>query len=172
MTPRILVAGIGNVFSGDDGFGVEVARRLLAQPRPENVKVADFGIRGIHLVFELLSPLDLLVVVDACPRGGTPGTLYEIEPDVDEVGSDVQGDAHGMDLPSVFARVRAMGGGLPRVLLVGCEPADIEDGMGLSALVEAALDPALALVQDIVKRELRAMVARDAAQDAAKESTT
>src|SRR6516225_7125141 len=80
--PRILVAGIGNIFLGDDAFGVEVARRLAARPQPDGVRVADFGIRGIDLTYALLDGYETVILVDATPRGGQPGTLYVIEPDV------------------------------------------------------------------------------------------
>jgi hydrogenase maturation protease len=155
VSPRVLVAGVGNIFQGDDGFGVEVVQRLRADALPDGVVVADYGIRGLHLAFALLEPLDLLVVADALPRGGTPGTLYVLEPDLETGLPPAEHDAHGMSLPSVFASVRAMGGRLPRVLIVGCEPADVGEGLGLSPPVAGAVGPAAALVRELVARELR-----------------
>jgi hydrogenase maturation protease len=152
MTP-VLVAGAGNVFRGDDGFGVEVAARLARGPLPAGVMVRDYGIRGLHLAYALLEPVTLLIVADAVSRGERPGTLYVIEPDPDEDLPELA-DPHGMSLPSVFASVRALGGELPRVLIVGCEPAELGETMGLSAAVEQAVDPALALIREILAREL------------------
>jgi hydrogenase maturation protease len=150
VTAPVLVAGVGNVFFGDDGFGVEVARRLAAAPLPPGVEVRDFGIRGIHLAFELLEPRALVVLVDAVQRGGAPGTLYVVEPALDE--APAAADAHAMQLPAVFAAVRAMGGTAPRLLLVGCEPASC-DALELSEVVRAAVEPAVELVIEIVRRE-------------------
>ena len=152
---HILIAGIGNIFLGDDGFGVEVAHRLLARPVPAGATVIDAGIRGMDLAFRLLDPVDLLVLidaVDATAQTGGPGTLYVIEPEVDAMN---QGDAsgHGMNLPGVFALVRAMGGTLPRMLLVGCKPASLDEQLGLSPLVEAAIEPALGIIEDLCARE-------------------
>ena len=164
MIERVLIAGVGNVFFADDGFGVEVARRLAAEPLPEGAAVADYGIRGLHLAYRLLDPLELLIAVDAVPRGGTPGTLYAIEPELTAPPDAEPAEAHGMSLPAVFAAVRLMGGVLPRVLVVGCEPARLEERMGLSPSVAAAVEPALAMVRSIVHRELTATakVAREA----------
>ncbi len=146
---RILVAGIGNVFKNDDAFGVEVAKRLMTRAPP--ARVADFGVRGVHLAYELLEPLDLLLVADATARGGAPGTLYVIEP---ELGQEAEsGDPHGMQLASVFSMLRALGGAPPRVLIVGCEPEDVDDGMALSPRVERAIEPAVELVLQILERE-------------------
>lgn len=150
--PRVLVAGVGNVFFRDDGFGVAVARALASPPPPPGVVVRDFGIRGLHLAYELLVPPGLLLVVDAVPHGAEPGAVCLLEPDT--AASAAAGDAHGMDLPSVFATVRAMGGRLPRVLLIGCEPADIGEGMGLSPAVERAVPAAAALARRVIDRAL------------------
>ena len=169
---RILVAGVGNVFFGDDGFGVEVARRLLAAP-PDDTRVADFGIRGVHLAYELLAPFDLVIVADCMPRGGAPGTLYVVEPELEACASpaDAPGDGeagasvampvrsgvsagpHGMDLPLVFAAVRELGGSLPRTLVLGCEPHDLEPGIGLSPSVERAIPGALDLIRELIARK-------------------
>ena len=156
MTERTLVAGIGNIFLSDDGFGSEVARRLLLEEMPEGVKVADFGIRGIHLAYELLDGYDTAIFIDATQQGGEPGTIYVIEPDVDAIetanGLAEAGimDAHGMDPASVLAILRSLGGGVDRLLIVGCEPADVEDGMGLSEPVSKAVDEAMRVVRSLV----------------------
>jgi hydrogenase maturation protease len=151
VSARILVAGVGNVFFGDDGFGPAVAQRLREAQLPAGVEVREFGIRGIHLAYELLDGPDLLVVADAVSRGGEPGTLYVLEPELD--GEAAPADAHGMDLRSVFAAVAAMGGRLPRIRIVGCEPASVEPGMELSAKVANAVDAAARLVREIVEEE-------------------
>lgn len=148
---RVLVAGVGNLFLGDDGFGVEVARRLATVPLPEGATVTDFGIRGVHLAFELLDPPDLLIVADAVCRGDPPGTVTVLEPDTDAAAATA--DAHGMDLPAVFANVRAMGGVPPPVLIVGCEAADVDERMGLSPVVEDAVEPAVAVIRELLARE-------------------
>ena len=152
MSGRILVAGVGNVFFGDDGFGPAVAQRLREAQLPPDVDVAEFGIRGIHLAYELLEAPAVLIVADAVPRGGAPGTLYVLEPELD--AEPAQADAHGMDLRSVFAAVLAMGGTLPRIRIVGCEPASVAPGIGLSAPVANAVDEAARLVRDLLQEEL------------------
>jgi hydrogenase maturation protease len=149
----ILVAGVGNVFLSDDGFGVEVARRLAGVDLGDDVKVTDFGIRGLHLAYELLDGYEMVILVDASPRGGEPGTLYVIEPDPapepdpDEIPPL---DAHGMDPGAVLALLGVLGGKVDRVLVVGCEPALADEGMSLSPPVEAAVDQAVILVQDLI----------------------
>ena len=150
----ILVAGIGNVFFGDDGFGVAVARALAASPPPGS-RVVDFGIRAMHLAYELLEPHELLVAVDCVARGGVPGTLYVIEPDPSDSVAPVA-SAHGMDLTSVLSIVVTLGGRPPPMLIVGCEPGSLTPRLGLSAPVERALDDALALVRDVVAARVTA----------------
>ncbi len=143
------------------GFGVKVARRLAGRALPERVKVADFGIRGIHLAYELLDgAYDTTILVDATPRGGAPGTVYLIEPDVDPSGTLAAtgadggpGDAHGMNPGAVLAMLASLGGVPGRVLVVGCEPASTEDGIGLSDAVASAVDEAVTLIVDVVARE-------------------
>jgi hydrogenase maturation protease len=152
----ILVAGIGNIFLGDDGWGVEVVRRLASRPLPEGVRVADFGIRGVHLAFELLEhPDETTVLVDITPRGGEPGTVYLIEPDLEALAGYATGpaDAHGMTPDAVFALLRSMGGTPGRVWIVGCEPLTTEEEMGLSPPVEGAVDEAVMLILDLIERE-------------------
>jgi hydrogenase maturation protease len=151
VSGRVLVAGVGNLFFGDDGFGPAVAQRLREAQLPPGVEVAEFGIRGIHLAFELLDGPDVLIVADAVSRGGAPGTLYVIEPELD--GEAAPADAHGMDLRSVFAAVAAMGGKLPRIRIVGCEPATIEAGMELSEPVAGAVGEAARIVRELVEQE-------------------
>jgi hydrogenase maturation protease len=147
---RILVAGIGNIFFGDDGFGVEVSRRLAGRPLPEGVRVADFGIRGIDLTYALLDGWDAAILVDAAPRGGRPGTLYVLEPQLD-ADARASLEPHGMDPAKVLALVREMGGTPPLLRVVACEPGQGgEFEMGLSPAVEAAVDPAVALVEDLL----------------------
>ena len=161
--PRILIAGIGNIFLGDDAFGVEVARRLGASNLPANVKVIDFGIRGYDLAYALLDKdkYDATILVDACPRGETAGTLYVIEPDLsnlnDSSPEEQQGavEAHSMNPLNVLRLAVSMGGPLKRILLLGCEPATLgpEEGqMGLSETVEAVIDDAVKLVESLVRK--------------------
>src|SRR5208283_2780861 len=121
--PRILVAGIGNIFLGDDAFGVEVARRMAGQPQPEGVAVKDFGIRGLDLAFSLLEGYDLTILVDALPRGGPPGTLYVLEPDPADLepGAESMVETHGMDPVKVLRLVKSMGGDCGAVRVVGCQ---------------------------------------------------
>jgi hydrogenase maturation protease len=152
--PRILVAGIGNVFLGDDGFGVELARRLADHPLAGDAEVVDFGIRGMDLAYALLEGYDAAVLLDATPRGEPPGTLYVIEPDVE--AADVAPEAHGMDPVKVLALARTLGGTPPRTLIVGCEPQtrmssdDEEIVAELSEPVRAALDEATRLVESLL----------------------
>ena len=149
----ILVAGIGNIFFGDDGFGCEVARVLASQPPIEGVKVADFGIRGMHLAYELVAGYERAILIDATPRGGAPGTLYVIEPEIRDAGAPA--DAHKMDLENVFAFVRTIGGTAAPITLVGCEPAGTGDEIGLSEEVQQAIEPAVELVRRLVGRSPR-----------------
>ncbi len=154
LPPKILVAGIGNVFLGDDGFGVAVAERLARRELPERVHVEDYGIRGMDLAYAL-HDYDVALFVDATPRGQAPGTLYVIEPDLD----DVEGtpEAHGMNPVQVLALARALGGRMPRVLVVGCEPQEVMTGeedeivAELTEPVQAALDEAVRLVEALVR---------------------
>jgi hydrogenase maturation protease len=163
-TPSILIAGIGNIFLGDDGFGVEVIRHLSSRRFPECVRATDFGIRGYDLAYALLDGHDFIILVDAAGRGGTPGTLYVIEPDVTG-NSTYQSppyqspmDAHAMNPASVLQLASSMGPVRGRIVLVGCEPATLggEEGhMGLSETVLAAVDQAARLIEDLVAKLLR-----------------
>jgi hydrogenase maturation protease len=153
--PRVLVAGIGNVFRSDDGFGPEVARQLSRLPWPDGVRVVDYGIRGMHLAYDLLDPWDALVMVDAVPDRGQVGTVAVLEIGAGHVGRDIQVDAHGMDPATVLATLAALGGHLPpRTLLVGCQVAETGDGMGLTPLVGTAVGAAARAVRSLVTREL------------------
>ncbi|MBI3854397.1 MAG: hydrogenase maturation protease [Planctomycetes bacterium] len=157
---RILVAGVGNVFLGDDGFGVEVVRRLAGRALPPGVTVADFGIRGFDLACALLEPRERVILVDAVRRGEPPGTIFLMEPNTDADGPvDLQG--HSMDPAQVIRNARAMGRLTARVLLVGCEPdsfGDPDRGVtGLSSRVEAAVEPAMDLIREVLtEREAHA----------------
>ncbi len=152
---RVLVAGIGNIFLGDDGFGVAVAQQLEGAPMPEGTRVVDFGIRGVHLAFELLEPHDLLVLVDATSRDGAPGTLYVIDPEADpDALANASPDSHTMDPCAVLAAVQQMGGTLPKTRIVGCEPDAIEEGIGLSAPVQQAILPAIEMIRRLIESEV------------------
>jgi hydrogenase maturation protease len=155
VTPagRTLVAGVGNVFLGDDAFGVEVAGLLAGRPLPAGVQVADFGIRGVHLVYELLNGCDLFVLVDAAPRGLEPGTVTVLEVDPADHPATDEGalmDAHSLSPDAIFTMRSSMGGRPGRCLVVACEPADVSPGMGLSAPVQAALPHAVRAVEEIL----------------------
>jgi hydrogenase maturation protease len=165
MTGKTLVAGVGNVFQRDDAFGVEVIRLLEGRPRPPGVKVADFGIRGVHLVYELLDGCDLFVLVDAAQRGCAPGTVtvLEVEPDHMPPPSGVM-DAHGLAPDQVFAMLAALGGRPGRSLVVACEPADVSAGMGLSDQVQGALPAAVRAVEEILEQVQRQEGADDGVQ--------
>ena len=157
MTPRILVAGIGNIFLGDDAFGVEVAQKLLHMQWPERVRVADYGIRGFDLTYALMDGYDAAILIDAAPRGDAPGTLYVIEPDLHTLADpgDAAIETHGMNPMRVLAMVQSMGGAPKRVLVLGCEPSpwgdeEEQERMGLSEPVAAAVDEAVRMVVSLV----------------------
>ncbi|MER7732187.1 hydrogenase maturation protease [Streptomyces erythrochromogenes] len=177
MSPKVLIAGIGNVFLGDDGFGVETVRALSAHPLPDGVEVVDFGVRGVHLAYQLLDGYDTLVLVDATARGGAPGTLYLIEPETEAeaaagadtaaaagAGTQAAGpgegpvlDGHHMSPDTVLALLGALCAGTGatpprRTLVLGCEPACVEEGIGLSAPVAAAVPEAVRTALDLLDR--------------------
>ncbi len=155
MTGRVLVAGVGNIFFGDDAFGSEVARRLLREEWPEHVRVVDFGIRGLDLTFALLDGYDTVILLDATPRGGAPGTIYMIEAECGDVECAAV-DAHAMDPMRVLAAAKRMGAKWERLLVVGCEPSPGEadpDGpgaMGMSGPVEHAVEEAAETVRRLI----------------------
>jgi hydrogenase maturation protease len=153
----ILVAGIGNIFNGDDAFGVEVARLLARRVLPDGVKVVDFGIRGIDLTYALLDGYSAAVLVDTAQRGEQPGTISVVEPEPDDVSAVAQDDlmlsAHELDPAKVLRVAAALGGRCKRVVLVACEPLTFggEEGvMGLSNPVAASLDAAVKTVEDLL----------------------
>ncbi|MCX3062875.1 hydrogenase maturation protease [Streptomyces beihaiensis] len=164
-TPRVLIAGLGNIFLGDDGFGVEAVGRLARRALPDGVRTLDVGVRGVHLAYQLLDGYDCVVLVDATARGGAPGTVYRIDdPHTDpHTGpASVPGaaviDGHRMTPDAVLALLETLSAGMraappARIRLVGCEPADLSEGMGLTDAVEAAIEPALAAVLRIVAEE-------------------
>lgn len=152
MTGRTLVAGVGNVFLRDDAFGVEVIRLLAERPQPAGVEIRDFGIRGVHLVYDLLNGCDLFVLVDAAARGEKPGTVTVLEvevPEADPLASPVM-DAHSLAPDDIFALLAQLGGRPGRSLVVACEPADISAGMGLSEQVLTAVPHAARAVEEIL----------------------
>jgi hydrogenase maturation protease len=157
----VLVAGIGNIFLSDDGFGVEVAQRLAQRTLPPGVRAADFGIRGIHLAYELLEGYDALVLIDAVPMGRVPGTLALIEPEQVALPADDDGegggpaggpmlDAHTMSPGVVLAMLATFGAEVGRIVIVGCEPASVAEGLGLSAPVAEAVDVAVDLLDEVI----------------------
>jgi hydrogenase maturation protease len=158
--PRILIAGIGNIFLGDDGFGVEVVRRLAQCQLPAAVRVVDFGIRGFDLTYALQDGYETTILVDACPHGEQPGTVYVIEPnleDADSNGAQSIVDAHSLNPMNVIRLAQAMNAPIKRMLLVGCEPETLggeEGAMGLSAAVEAAVDVAAQQIMSLIVRIL------------------
>jgi hydrogenase maturation protease len=166
MTPRVLVAGIGNIFLGDDAFGVEVVRRLMQKKQPQGVRVVDYGIRGFDLAYALMDDYDMAILVDALPRGGTPGTLYLLEPEIDENQTEpALPDTHGMNPLKVLSLVNTLGGRLRGLRVVGCEPAtfgsDAEPVMGLSPAVAEVVEDAVGMVESLVNDTLEALVAKE-----------
>lgn len=159
-----LVAGIGNIFLGDDGFGVEAVRRLSRQHLPDGVDVVDIGVRGVHLAYQVLDGYRTLVLLDATARGGEPGTVYRIDDPQPAVAGDGAAapvvDGHRMTPDSVLALLDALaagtGGSRPeRTVVVGCEPACVDERMGLSKPVEAAVDEAVRVVLDLLRDDRR-----------------
>jgi hydrogenase maturation protease len=154
-TGRVLIACVGNIFFGDDAFGVEVAGRLAGRPLPEGVRVVDFGIRGLDLTYALLDDYEAVILVDAAPRGGAPGTLYVLEPEPAPDEPDAAVELHTLDPAKVLRLARSLGGKVERVLLVGCEPrppADDDIQMGLSEPVQAAVAEAVPLIESLLGR--------------------
>ncbi len=154
MANPILVAGIGNLFLSDDGFGPEVVRRLVEpgqQPLPERVRVVDYGIRGMHLAYDLLDGYDALVIVDAVPRGSGPGDVTVLEVGPDDLGEG-EFDAHGMNPVAVLGTLGSLGGTLPPTFVVGARPMSVEEGIGLSEPVAAAVPEAVAAVRRLLLR--------------------
>jgi hydrogenase maturation protease len=156
---QILIAGIGNTWQRDDGFGSEVARRLEGRDLPDGVAVIDFGTGGLDLAYQVMYGYDALLMIDISRQGGAPGTLYVMEVDEDEVPSHVEdGDAlnpHGMDPETVLRFIKLTGGWPGKVVIVACEPLTVEEmGVGLSPVVEEACDRAVDLVLETAKELL------------------
>jgi hydrogenase maturation protease len=186
----VLVAGIGNMLMSDDGFGVEVVKALTAPDQPglhAEVEVIDIGIRGMHLAYQLLDGYDGLLLVDATERGGEPGELYLLEHDLtvaaEAVSDDVAvgvPDAHGMTPDAVLALLSSLAtasgleptAGLRRVLVLGCEPASIEDGIGLTEPVAAAVPRAVKAVHKVLAEHLIGQAAGQMAGDAGNSATS
>ena len=164
---QILIAGIGNVFMGDAGFGVAVVARLATRRLPDGVVSAGIGVRSLHLAFALLDKPDLLLVVDAVDRGEPPGTLFVIEPQLDRDGPAFA-DAHSMSLQTVVAALRGLGGEAPPMLLVGCQPEFVGERRGLSAAMQQAVPHAVALIERTIARSLgrRSHAPEDAVEEA------
>ncbi|MFF0431203.1 hydrogenase maturation protease [Streptomyces sp. NPDC004327] len=158
-TARTLVAGVGNIFLGDDGFGVETLRRLRREELPASVELADVGVRGVHLAYELLDGWDTLVLVDVTARGGAPGTLYLIDASAGDRGPEPAPlDGHRMTPDAVLALLDTLCAGTGaapprRILVVGCEPACLDEGIGLSPQVAAAVPEAVRMVTELVRQE-------------------
>jgi hydrogenase maturation protease len=150
MTGRILVAGVGNVFLRDDAFGVEVVRLLAERPQPPGVQIRDYGIRGVHLVYELLDGYELFVLVDAAPRGEAPGTVSVLEVELPSPEAQPVIDAHSLTPDAIFGLLSSLGGHSGRNLVVACEPAEVDAGMGLSDPVREALPHAVRAVEEIL----------------------
>jgi hydrogenase maturation protease len=163
---RVLVACVGNIFKGDDAFGVEVADRLARRRLPEGVRAVDYGIRSVHLVYELLDGYDVLVLVDTVgQQEGPAGTLYVIEPDLparrpadDTALPEVMLDPHDLAPAGAMSLVPILGGHVDRIVVVGCQPENIDDGIGLSDPVAAVVDKAADLVIDVAAREVARLV--------------
>ncbi len=147
-----LIAGFGNIFLKDDGYGSAVARALAAETLPPQVKVVDFGIRGVHAAYDLLEDYDLVIFADAASRGAAPGTLYVIEP---QTGGETLPDAHAMELETVLALYERLAQQMPpakrpRILIIGCEPADVGEGIGLSEAVSDAVGRTLPVIRELL----------------------
>jgi hydrogenase maturation protease len=150
----VLVAGIGNLFCGDDGFGPEVVRRLVAAGElPSEVRAVDYGIRGMHLAYDLLDGYDALVIVDALPGDGPPGSIAVLEVGPDDLGAG-EFDPHGMAPVAVLANLAHLGGRLPPTYVVGCTPMDVGERIGLSAEVASAVPEAMDAVRVLLRERV------------------
>jgi hydrogenase maturation protease len=156
---KILIAGIGNIFQGDDAFGCKVIRELAHADLPPHVTVTDFGMSGYDLAYALTDGYDLAIMVDAVPCQKSPGTVYLIEPDLDRLNDLVPApvDAHSLNPVTVLQMARSVGGLGKKLLLVGCEPASLEsvDGeIGLSEPVRRAIPEAVGMIRSLVTEAL------------------
>jgi hydrogenase maturation protease len=154
ITSQILVAGIGNIFLGDDGFGPEVMRHVPERVAGPRVRVVDYGIRGMHLAYDLLDGYEALVLVDALPDRGAPGTLHVFEADHETLSAGIGLDAHAMDPAAVFASLAALGGEAPYTVVIGCEVDDVDERMGLSDAVSATVADAVQAIEEVLGRLL------------------
>ncbi|NMM85301.1 peptidase M52 [Rhodococcus sp. SRB_17] len=148
---RVLVAGVGNIFLGDDGFGPEVVRVLEREDLPEGVRLVDYGIRGVHLAYDLLEPWDALVLIDALPQTEQPGQVEVFEVDSESLSSTRGFDAHSLDPTSVFGSVRALGGTLPRTFVVGAHARSVDEGIGLTPELQSSVGGAVSVVRGLVR---------------------
>ncbi|MDP9168394.1 MAG: hydrogenase maturation protease [Actinomycetota bacterium] len=156
---RVLVAGIGNIFHGDDGFGPEVVRQVTVEPGNDAfVRMVDYGIRGMHLAYDLLEDWDALILIDAIPGRGSPGAVHVFKADLETLSATAGLEAHSMDPAAVFSTLRALGGAPPHTVVVGCEVDDVDEGLGLSEPVSAAVPEAVRAVEDLVARVSNASV--------------
>ena len=166
MTARMLVAGIGNIFLGDDAFGVAVVEQLSRRDLPPEARIVDFGIRGLDLAYALLDDYEFVLFIDAMPRGGPPGTVYVIEPELHQAGANDPPptiEMHHMDPVRVLRLAEAMGARIDSVVVIGCEPSacDSEDmQMGMTAAVQAAVAEAADMAELVIRRVLDASPAR------------
>ena len=158
---KVLIACVGNIFLGDDGFGVEVARELAKRTLPAGVCLGEFGIRSYDLAYAMMEDWELIILVDAVPQGGKPGTVYVIEPDLAALNADEMEapalDAHTMNPVAVLQLVRALGGEVKRMLVVGCEPGPLSDEqgqIGLSGPVQAAVGEAVQTLEELLRQPL------------------
>ncbi|MGI8559385.1 MAG: hydrogenase maturation protease [Solirubrobacteraceae bacterium] len=157
---QILVAGIGNAWMRDDGFGGEVAKALEAQQLPAGVSVVDFGTGGLDLAYEVMRGYDALILVDISRQGGEAGTLYVMEADEESVEAGIEDgqmlDPHGMDPQTVLRFVKYVGGWPGKVFVIACEPHIVEEmGIGLSDPVRASIDGAAKLVLETIEEVRR-----------------
>jgi hydrogenase maturation protease len=163
VSRKVLIACVGNVFLGDDAFGVEVAKRLAGRQLPAGVSVIDFGIRSYDLAYALMNDWDLKILVDALPRGGNPGTIYVMEPELPSSVNQEALDAHSMNPVAVLQLVGALGGEVGRLLVVGCEPETVEPSaegnMDLSDPVHAAVDEAVRVIESLITGDGRQVMA-------------
>ena len=176
MTGRMLIAGVGNIFLGDDGFGPEVARRLAAESLPGWVRVADYGISGMHLAYDLANGYETAILIDAAPRGGEPGSVTVLDVAAEHrrdlaasagpLGASRLFDAHGMQPDVVLGVLDMLGAGQARILVVGCEPASVDYGMELSEPVAGAVDEAVRVVLGLVAEAGRGRQDASTAADA------
>lgn len=160
MSPPVLVAGVGNIFRGDDGFGCAAARVLATELPAERARVVDYGIRGLHLAYDLLDGYAALILLDALPGDQTPGTVRVLEVGQQHLESATGIDAHSMHPATVLAHVEALGGILPQTFVVGCVPESSAESIGLSATVSRSVSTAVAAVHDLLNHELSVTAAR------------